>query len=299
MKKLILKLVTVTICSLTIALSFFCLDPSHRIFAQEPDIMTYEEYRRIKHKQPYILDLESGRGRLLYFGVKHVKNLNDPQIAEIEKRWAKFRPTLILSESGVRAVESSREKAIERYGEAGLLSFLAAKHNIRIKSIDPPRLDEIAHLLSTKRWTGEQIKLFFILRRVAENAKRPKPQPVDAFVKEGLKALSTVSGLEGAPATLSEFEESVRRVLPSVPDWKQIQTTVFDPNPTLGLYTNDVAYASSQYRDRYMVKLLAEEVKKGERVFAVVGASHVVMQERALRKALKQASLSSNAAPNK
>jgi pheromone shutdown protein TraB len=33
-----------------------------------------------------------------------------------------------------------------------------------------------------------------------------------------------------------------------------------------------------------MVKTLAAEVEKGERVFAVVGASHVVKQERALKK---------------
>lgn len=280
MKKLVLKIIAV-------AFPFFVLTSVSNSFAQEPEIMTYEEYGRIRHKQPYILNLKSGQGRLLYFGVKHVNNLNDPQIAEIEKRWAKFRPTLILSESGVRPVESSREKAIERYGEAGLLSFLAAQHNIPIKSIDPPRLEEIAYLLNTKRWTVEQIKLFFILRRVAENSKSPKPQPVDAFVQEGLKAFSTVSGLQGFPTTLAEFEESVKRVLPSVGDWRQVQTAVFDPNPSLGNYTNDVAYTSSQYRDKYMIKLIAKEVKKGERVFAVVGASHVVMQERAIKKALK------------
>jgi len=35
--------------------------------------------------------------------------------------------------------------------------------------------------------------------------------------------------------------------------------------------------------NRHMVKLLTEAVKKGARVFAVVGFSHVVMQERALK----------------
>jgi hypothetical protein len=32
-----------------------------------------------------------------------------------------------------------------------------------------------------------------------------------------------------------------------------------------------------------MVKLLNDEVKQGKRVFAVVGGSHVVMQERAIK----------------
>jgi hypothetical protein len=34
-----------------------------------------------------------------------------------------------------------------------------------------------------------------------------------------------------------------------------------------------------------MVKLLIDKVKQGERVFAVVGGSHVVMQERVLKAA--------------
>jgi pheromone shutdown protein TraB len=37
-----------------------------------------------------------------------------------------------------------------------------------------------------------------------------------------------------------------------------------------------------------MVKTLAAEVEKGERVFAVVGASHVVKQEKALQNIFKQ-----------
>jgi hypothetical protein len=38
-----------------------------------------------------------------------------------------------------------------------------------------------------------------------------------------------------------------------------------------------------------MIKLLTEAVNKGARVFAVVGFSHVVIQERALKAALSGA----------
>ena len=39
-----------------------------------------------------------------------------------------------------------------------------------------------------------------------------------------------------------------------------------------------------------MVNLLISEVRKGARVFAVVGGSHVIMQERALRAAFRSQS---------
>ena len=42
--------------------------------------------------------------------------------------------------------------------------------------------------------------------------------------------------------------------------------------------------ASSDYRDVYIVRVLVQE---GQRVFAVVGGSHVLMQEQALRTRLR------------
>jgi hypothetical protein len=40
----------------------------------------------------------------------------------------------------------------------------------------------------------------------------------------------------------------------------------------------------SEYRDRCMVAMLQRHVREGERVFAVVGGTHVVMQEPALHE---------------
>ncbi|HYG08767.1 MAG TPA: hypothetical protein VD835_02220 [Pyrinomonadaceae bacterium] len=283
MRKLISKFIFAAIVSIAIV-AF----PVSGQVNQEPEIMTFKEYSRIRHERPYLLQLKSGAGELLYFGVGHVYRVDDPQVVEIERRWAEFRPTLVLNESRTPPVERTRELAVERYGEPGLVSFLAAKHNVPVKSLDPPRMQEINYLLSTKRWTTEQVMLFYILRRVAENNKKTNPRPADELVQEALDATAKAPGFESLPKTLAEFDASAKRLLPSVAGWRTVKSTVFDPNPDLGLYTNDVASASSQYRDRYMVKLLAEEVRKCGRVFAVVGASHVVMQESALKKALAQ-----------
>ncbi|HEY0048424.1 MAG TPA: hypothetical protein VGB68_04005, partial [Pyrinomonadaceae bacterium] len=129
-----------------------------------------------------------------------------------------------------------------------------------------------------------QVMLFYILRRVPENNKKVNPQSPDAMVEEMLKAVAKTPGFEGLPKTVAEFEASVKKHLPGVADWRKIDQKIFDPNPDLGLFTNDIADASVNFRGKFMVRLLTAEVEKGERVFAVVGASHVVKQERALRK---------------
>jgi hypothetical protein len=293
MRNLIPKFIFAVILSSTAA-SLPVSGQVNREADQEPEIMTYKEYGRIRHGRPYVLQLKSGAGELLYFGAGHVYRVEDPQIAEIERRFVEFRPTVVLNESQTPPVEATRELAVTRYGEPGLVSFLAARHNVPIKSLDPPRMQEIRYLIGTKRWTTEQVMMFYILRRVSENNKKTSPRPADELVQQALDATAKAPGFEDLPKTVAEFEASVKRLLPSVADWRTVKSTHFDPNPDLGLYTNDVAYASSQYRDRYIVKLLADEVRgKGGRVFAVVGASHVVMQEKALKKALQETSAES------
>lgn len=258
------------------------------LFGQtEPEIMNYKEYGKIKHKRPYILKFKTNKGALLYFGIGHAYKVDDPQIAKLEKEFLKFRPTLILNESGTPPIAETAKEAIEKYGEPGLLSFLAKKHNIPIRSLDPPRMDEIKYILGMKKWSLEQIFLFYVLRRVPENNKKIDPQNPETLVTGAMNISAKTPGFEGLPKTLEEFETSVKKHFPNVADWRNIDQKIFDPNPDLGMFTNDIADTSVQFRGKFMVKTLVDEVKKGERVFAVVGASHVVKQEKALKKLLK------------
>jgi hypothetical protein len=256
-------------------------------FAQddEPQIMGFKEYGTIRHERPYILRFTPEKGALVYFGIGHVYDPKDKQIARLEKEFLKFRPTLILNESRTPpVVAETAEQAIEKYGEPGFLSFLAKKHGIPIKSLDPPQLDEVLYILGTRRWTLEQVFLFYVLRRIPENSKKTNPQNPDAIVQEALDRSAKLPGFETLPKTIEEFDTLAKKHFPDVKDWREIEQSVFDPNPDLGRFTNDIADASVMYRGRFMVKTLRAEVEKGERVFAVVGASHVVKQEKALKK---------------
>jgi pheromone shutdown protein TraB len=51
----------------------------------------------------------------------------------------------------------------------------------------------------------------------------------------------------------------------------------------------EVGHASREVRGEHMVRTLVDLAARGERVFAVVGASHVIRQEPGLGKALEKA----------
>jgi hypothetical protein len=249
----------------------------------EPEIMSYKDYGKIRHERPYVLEFKTEKGALVYFGAGHFYRYDDAQAAEIEKRLASFKPTVILNESGTPPVAETAKEAVEKYGEPGLLAFLAKKHNIPIKSLDPPRIEEMKYILGTKRWTLEQVFLFYVLRRVPENNRKTNPKKPEELVEEAMSGAAKMPGFESLPKTIAEFDQVAKKNLPTVANWRTIDQKIFDPNPDLGNFTNDIADASVNYRGRFMVKSLAAEVEKGERVFAVVGASHVVKQEKALK----------------
>jgi hypothetical protein len=257
--------------------------------AQEKDasLMTYEEYSKAPHSSPYIVELQIGKGALLYFGAKHTNDPKHPQIAQIEKLWREFKPTIAFNEGGAPPVMKSVDEAVSRIGEPGLARFLAARDNVPVHSLEPDRADEVAFLL--KSLTAEQVKVFYALRQVPQFRNSKRDVTIETHMEFVLgKMLAGVPGLEGAPRNITELEKSCLRLAPKLKDWRETPPEWFDPTKSEA-YTNQVSRLAGEFRDRHMLKLLTEAVKNGARVFAVVGFSHVVMQERALKAALSGA----------
>ena len=63
-------------------------------------------------------------------------------------------------------------------------------------------------------------------------------------------------------------------------------TDPLDPGDIRTVF-NEIARASSDYRDQFMMDTILRTARE-KRVFAVVGLSHVAMQERALKTLLSE-----------
>lgn len=250
-------------------------------------IMSFEEYAKKRHRVPYIINLSAGRGRLIYFGAKHIFGSDDPQLAHIERLWAKSKPEVAFFEGAdpdsIPMAAKSRE---EVRGESGLVVFLAARDKVSVRTLEPAKGDEIALLLNT--YSPEEVKMFYVLRQIPQFRRGIHTESIESYTENVLGWLSLRPELKGAPRTLAELKASAARLFPQLADWRDVPQAWFDPVPSPPpTYLNDVSRRLSEFRDRYMLTLLAEQVAQGKRVFAVVGASHVVMQERALRAAIK------------
>jgi len=236
------------------------------MYGQTAPIMTWEEYAKLR-EFPHTLRLRTAGGELLYYAVRHTRDPKDPQLAEIEALWREFRPTVAMSEGGVRPAAGSPRDAVERYGEPGFLRLLADRARVPIQSLEAPREVEITAMLQI--YPAERLKLFYFLRTLADR------RTVTEGAQEELDYWSRGPGLGGLPRSVEDVDRAV-------PNWREVSESWFNPLRD-DAFTNEVTRVLSRYRDEQMVKTLAAAVRRGERVFAVVGSTHLAMQERALR----------------
>lgn len=254
-------------------------------FSQE--IMSFEVYQKIDHEEPYIYQVESNSGALLYFGSRHSFDPGDPQMDTLDLRLNQFAPDIVLTEAFPENFDYSlnRKEAIRNSGEFGLTWKLSKALNIPVYSVEPEREKEVNYL-KNQGWSDTQIILYYTLKQVSQSQEQNVP--FADLLPKYLASLKQRFNLDG-PVTLEAFEDSVKDLLPSVENWKSIPQYYFYPGPQDPEYfTNRISTDSNIFRDKFHVTVIAEAVQKGQKVFVIVGSAHAVMQEPALRTILEE-----------
>lgn len=249
--------------------------------------MSFEQYQKIDHEEPYIYQVESNSGTLLYFGSRHSFDPGDPQMDTLDLRLNQFAPNIVLTEAFPENFDYSlnRKEAIRNSGEFGLTWKLSKALNIPVYSVEPEREKEVNYLKS-QGWSDTQIILYYTLKQVSQS--QGQNVPFADLLPKYLASLKQRFNLDG-PVTLEAFEDSVKDLLPSVENWKSIPQYYFYPGPQDPEYfTNRISTDSNIFRDKFHVTIITEAIQKGQKVFVIVGSAHAVMQEPALRTILEE-----------
>jgi len=245
-----------------------------------PGLMSWEEYNRTPRSRPYVLKLLGGRGDLLYYGAFHSIDLNNPQFSDIEQKWDAFRPTLAMSEGLLWPLAATREEAIRKYGEQGLLRFLAARDGVPMKCLDQPRLLQSEYL--RHHFSAQEVKVYMVLRQASVNQMLGRDPDDVADIEAFLAVMEKFKPFRFPPHTLTNLDAYVKHAFPELKDWRRIPEEYFY-NKEKGKFLPEIHRYLMHYRDNVMLRILFSELNKGRRVFAIVGRSHVAMQEPALR----------------
>ncbi len=220
-------------------------------------------------------------GALLYIGAEHTRDPEHPLFARIDGHFVAFRPTVVFYEGPDRGVRGTREATIRETSESGYARFLAQGVGARIARLEPSPPDQFTYVADSLG--AERAGLFFVLREAAR--LRDRESTTGEALHTAIAGLLEQAAPLGLPIpSLDSLDTLYRRhVAPS--RWEDMPVAWFDP----GLFSDEAHFfpaanrASSHFRNLYMAQVLAESVKEGARVLAVVGRNHLPMQADALR----------------
>ena len=219
-------------------------------------------------------------GSLKYVGALHTSDAEEPQLKEIEKQWASFNPTVAFCEGRSRHFRFASRPATGTLSESDLVRILANQNGVKLFTLEPRYEDEVAGLL--EEFDPKRIAAYMTLRVFTSEASGSTANKENIAVSL-MKKRTDVAGLQGTFSSIQEFDSYWAKEFGDSPDWRTIQDV--DSIPQL----RKVGDVSREIRGQHMVSSISELVSQGERVFAVVGASHVIRQEPVLENLLTTA----------
>lgn len=241
-------------------------------------ILTFPEYAAIRHPTPYVVDVRRNASRLVLFGGFHSSDPTLPMFDRIASAFAELGPDFALHEGTPPHPEADRETAIRRHGEAGLVTHLAAGRGIATASMDVPLADE-ARLLRHELSEAETL-VFLVVRQLASFNRKTARMDFDGYFGDFFALIAPALGRASIDWPL--VETAHHQVAGRPLEVRRVTARETDPMRD-DLVTQRIARRSNRLRDEYMLDRLLAALERHRQVFAVVGVSHAVMLEPALR----------------
>jgi len=235
---------------------------------------------------PYVYQVNKSDRILVFFGAKHSFDVADTQFKLLKEKWLEFltvtnrKNCLVFYEAKLPNINLTREEEIiNKFGEAGLIRYLAEKNNIESLSPEPPPELEIRELL--KKYDAKLLSFFYFLRSLSSLLKNKKGNQF--WVKaDGLlekrKWPDTDFSLDN---TKTLFKEIFNKELDPIYEGTIINAV----NPTRkDSVVNEIARESSSIRNEYVLKKIEEYWAQDKNLFIVYGVGHAIVLEPAIRQ---------------
>lgn len=257
-------------------------------------LYSYSEWEKVGSKpQPYHIEIEKNGQWLYYFGANHSRDPENFQYSVLRQRWYDFlektggENAVVLVEGGLRKVRPDENTAILKDSEGGLISYLAHLADIPLESADLSRSDELQAL--TKQFTKEEVQYFYFSRGINDWLHRPTPKikfkKLADWILESNKKASLWTDFE---FTLEHMERIHKSIFGTDFDYTNKDFFESTQHPIImRSVINRIKVADSEFRDTYIVSQIKKHWDEGKNIFVVLGRSHLILQERALRTLLK------------
>ena len=252
-------------------------------------MLTPEEVQRSYESRepdlPYILEEEKEGKLLIFLGAVHSNDPAHPQWPQFESRWRHFvnhpntKKTVFVEGHAELDEGATKEQALAN-GESPLAIWEARQAGIPVESPEPDRVKEIKHL--QLNFSDAQVVTYYFGRQMLQWARQDRQLQPDTDWRDYAGILLGRLDESGC------FAEGVN--LENAMAWfKQVTGREFDSQEMETLYTvsdpyqSRVSAASGDYRDKFLLKRIEEELTKGNDLFIVYGSGHAIKLEASIK----------------
>lgn len=243
-------------------------------------------YGKAQVKLPYVKTYTNANKKVLVYGSYHTNNPADNEINDIQHQFQKFNPDIILYEGNHIGVELTMEKSISYYYEMGLVRWLARKHNIQEKNIEPHTKYIYSQLKQS--YTTDILLLATVLGQNSLFIKQ--------HTKEDFEELYPVviRDIEEGGLVLTEEQKEVAYFYALYDSFyhKSFEPETFDYRTTELSYDisllNKVIRSSADYRDQHMLRVIDSVLNHYNKVYVQIGGRHAIVWQPALKKIIKK-----------
>lgn len=243
----------------------------------------YDDSATFSIPLPYVLDIYKGKKHLVYYGTQHSNNPDDSMYLDMEKRFITLKPQFAFNEGGNGwPVFSTKDSAVKLTGDPGFLIYLCHKHNVPVTTLEPTDSLEYDYLL--KNFKKKDVLLMYFVRQL-DQLQRQKVSNSD-FDNDANKFILALKK-RGMP--LNDKESKLSYFISCYEDFYKTKFNLmsFDPTSYWPIYNknilNKISRESAYFRDLHVIKVIEESLKKYDRVFVVMGGSHLVVEEPVLK----------------
>lgn len=251
--------------------------------------------------------LEQGPKKLIYLAVEHTNNPENPQFDALEQNFKEVSPQIVLHEGPPNAAAIQDRETSIKYGETAFLHFLVQEHNanlqageeqIAIESTDMPDNEWVQEFQNSGH-TNEEIGTYDVLRKVnvvaeqiRRNTKLSDEERTSALEELGKKINSdfiVYISEKGFPNLFTQLPRQDGKAWNTETIQEEVKRqTEQDLNADLSQQKipkfKQMFDEETEFRDKYVLKKIVDKVKQKDKVMAVMGSSHVLREESALRE---------------
>jgi hypothetical protein len=222
---------------------------------------------------------------LILFGSKHVSKPDSELFERLESLVLEEKPNVIYLEVSdinyLTALPLDKQTVIQTRGEPSYLAYIAREHSIPVQPLEPDSNYIFRYL--ENYFSVDEIGLSFVLRdiQILRDRRNLFGEELESIAVQSIeKQRSTAheAGKNFSITNILELTLAVEKLWPGL-DWRRIPAQW--ANPTLesrdtgSKFTNSVFARAMAARDEYATKLLYTKILSGNRVFVLLGRTHV------------------------